>query len=253
MITIVAPAKTMNYQPILIANVLSTPHKFVKETQELVSLLQNITLEEIMSLMNVSEDIAQRTYCYFSQFNYTFQIKQAIFAYDGTVYQQLSRDFYSIDNQKFANDHVRIISGLYGLLNPFDMIKPYRLEMSTKLLNSKGNYLYSFWCDIVTNQLNCEFIDENSKVLINLASKEYFSVLDRKKFQFQIINVEFKEYRGNAFKIIGTTAKKLRGMMLDFIIKNHIDIPGELKYFKACGYNYNQDLSDDNNFIFTLR
>lgn len=253
MIVVLSPAKTLNYNKKTLANLYTKPI-FQKEATELVKELQQYTPPELSTLMKISDDLAELNF----KRNLSFQMKatlenskQAILTFQGTVYQGMRADEFSEDELQFAQNHIRILSGLYGVLRPLDLIQPHRLEMGIKLKNSKGKDLYSFWKDKITNYLNEEIDKHNDKILINLASNEYFSAINTKSFAGKIINISFKEYRYGTYKIVAVYAKRARGLMSRYIAENKVKNIEILKNFEEEGYAYNEELSSDNEFVFT--
>lgn len=254
MITIISPATTMNFD----RNVdikFSKPF-FDKDIKKLIDILKSLDIIEIGNLMNLSDDLANLNYDRYKILG-TDKSKylQAILAFDGQVFNCINVDDFNDDDFKFANNHLRIMSGLYGILKPFDLIQSYRLEMKAKLKNELGNDLYKFWKNKLTSYLYDELLNQNDKTLVNLASNEYSKAINLKSLSkdFNIINIEFKDYRenSNSYKVIGLYSKKARGYLTRYIIKNKIDNINELKNFNYDGYVFNNELSDSNNFIFT--
>ncbi|MBC6003749.1 YaaA family protein [Paeniclostridium hominis] len=254
MITIISPATTMNFD----RNVdikFSKPF-FDKDIKKLIDILKSLDIIEIGNFMNLSDDLANLNYDRYKILG-TDKSKylQAILAFDGQVFNCINVDDFNDDDFEFANNHLRIMSGLYGILKPFDLIQSYRLEMKAKLKNELGNDLYKFWKNKLTSYLYDELLNQNDKTLVNLASNEYSKAINLKSLSkdFNIINIEFKDYRenSNSYKVIGLYSKKARGYLTRYIIKNKIDNINELKNFNYDGYVFNNELSDSNNFIFT--
>lgn len=171
--------------------------------------------------------------------------------YKGDVYKQIDIMSYKTEDLDFAQKHLRIISGLYGVLKPLDLIQPYRLEMDINLKTSKANNIYDFWSNKLSNQINKELPNFKEPIIVNLASNEYYNAMNENKIKGNIIKISFKEERNGQFKIIGILAKKARGMMTNFIIKSRITNPEELKKFNTSNYNYNPNLSTSNHYVFT--
>ncbi|MBC8631964.1 peroxide stress protein YaaA [[Eubacterium] tenue] len=254
MIIIISPATTMNFD----RNVdikFSKPF-FDKDIKKLIDILKSLDIIEIGNFMNLSDDLANLNYDRYKILG-TDKSKylQAILAFDGQVFNCINVDDFNDDDFEFANNHLRIMSGLYGILKPFDLIQSYRLEMKAKLKNELGNDLYKFWKNKLTSYLYDELLNQNDKTLVNLASNEYSKAINLKSLSkdFNIINIEFKDYRenSNSYKVIGLYSKKARGYLTRYIIKNKIDNINELKNFNYDGYVFNNELSDSNNFIFT--
>lgn len=252
MITIISPAKTLDFNKIAITDQYSEPI-FKEEASQLIGELQKYSSQDIEELMNISDKLAELNYKRYKQWSKEHSIensKQAILAYSGDVYQGMKAGDFNEKQLKFSQQHIRIISGLYGVLRPLDLIQPYRLEMSIKLKNSKGVDLYSFWKEKITDFFNKEIGDHKDNTLINLASNEYFSAIDKDKFKGRIITPMFKEYRNGNYKIIGIYAKKARGAMAKYIVENEINSPKHIKNFNQHEYKYNEKLSTDSEWIF---
>jgi len=248
MIVLISPAKTLDYSTTDIG--LTSKPAFQKETKELVSILKKKSSKAIKSLMQVSDNIARLNEERFHQFDDEFTTensKQALLAFKGDVYTHIDVDSFSEEEYAFAQEHLRILSGLYGLLRPMDLIQPYRLEMKTKLKNKKGKDLYGFWGNKIADAIN-----EAAKgaPVINLASKEYFKSVNKKALKSRVIEVLFKEFKDDSYKNIGIFSKQARGMMTDFIIKNKIDNPEELKTFDKGGYEFAANKSNADEWVF---
>ncbi|WP_461614163.1 peroxide stress protein YaaA [Clostridium sp. Marseille-QA1073] len=252
MITIISPAKSLNFDSTLMLE-KSTEPKFLVQCNELIDKLKTMNSYEIMKLMKVSKNIADLNIERFNKFKESNKAKQAIFAYNGQVYKSMNPINFSEEEIEFAQNHLRIMSGLYGILKPLDLIKEYRLEMSTKLKNSYGDNLYKFWGEKITAVLEEEIKGHNEKAIVNLASEEYSKSIDLKKLseECKILNIVFKENRNGEYKVIGMKAKAARGLMVSYIIKNHIDKVEEIKDFDIDGYSFNSKLSNKDTWIFT--
>lgn len=248
MITLISPAKTLDYSDTSIQ--LSSTPDFKKEIQQLVGIMKKKKPSHLKSLMNVSDDLATLNVERYQQFgkDFTFHnAKQALLAFKGDVYTNIDVDEFSEEDFEFAQSHLRILSGLYGLLKPLDLIQPYRLEMGTRLSNPKGRDLYSFWGTKIAKAIN-EVMDDD--YVINLASQEYFKSVNQKALKAEVITPVFKEYRDGGYKVIGIFAKQARGMMTNYIIKNRINEPEKLKLFEESGYEYDDKLSGENEWVF---
>ena len=256
MITIISPATTMNFNKNISIASSSTP-VFLDKADYLINILRTLTPNEISKLMNLSDELTNLNFNRYLNFSINNNTKlQSILAFDGEVFNSMNIDSFSVNDLNFANKHLRILSGLYGILRPFDLIEPYRLEMKVKLTNNCGSNLYSFWKQNITNYLSHELENENSKILLNLASSEYIKCIDLKAIyskSFKFVTIVFKEFNSstNTYKTIGLYAKRARGYMINYIIKNKIDNVDELKKFNLNGYSYNGDLSDNNTITFT--
>lgn len=253
MLTIISPAKTLDYESPISVNGQSEI-SFAKESKQLIRILKKFKAEEIEKLMHVSHKIAMLNYDRFAQWKYPFNeqdSRQALFAFKGEVYNGLDAYTLSQDDADFAQDHLRMLSGLYGVLRPFDMMLPYRLEMGTKLETEKFKHLYDFWGDKIRKNLQKAIDESGTKVLVNLASAEYFKAANLKKIKAEIITPSFKEARDDGYKMITIFAKKARGLMTRYIIQNRIENAEDIKHFDVEGYFYNDELSEGNNYIFT--
>lgn len=249
MIAIISPAKSLNFESNAPTGISYTPH-FLKEADYLAGKLGKLKLSELGALLDVSPKLAQLNAERYSSWK-SAQLKQAIFAYNGDVYDGL--DAYTLSRQEieFAQNHIRIISGLYGLLQPLDLIKPYRIDMGTAFSTPKGETLYKYWDDKITDQLRKTIEKSGSSVLINLASQEYFASVTTKKLKARIITPAFKDRSNDKYTMISFFAKKARGMMSRFIIQNKITDYEMLIGFDADGYNFNHGLSKGDNWVFT--
>ena len=254
MLMILSPAKTINTK----INNIETPDKkwaFEGDTKELVSILKEFSLDELCSLMKISDKLGILNYDRYRNF-YNEDTKEytAILAFKGEAYRGIGAEDFSEEDFLHSNSVLRILSGLYGVIEPLDKIKEYRLEMGTKLKNNRGNDLYEFWGDKVTGKI-MEAIDTSpgEKVLVNLASKEYSSVLNVPMIneKYRIVDVNFLEYKDGKHKMVSMYAKKARGMMARYVIQNKINTVEEVKDFDLDGYTYNEVLSKENELVFT--
>ena len=247
MISIISPAKGFFKIPCP-DNITSTDCIFKDKTKELIDILQTYTTEDISTLMKTSEDISTLNFNRFQNF-YTNNINEhiALLFISGEAYKAIDSSTLSYKDLTFAQDNLRILSGLYGLIRPLDIIKEYRLEMGTKLKNNFGKDLYSFWKESLTNELLRELDNTTGdKILLNVASEEYSKSIDLKAINkhYPVVNVHFKENKNGNFKVIGMYAKKARGQFIRFILQNQIEALVDVKKF-------NIDLSDEKNLIFT--
>ena len=176
--------------------------------------------------------------------------KQAIFAFKGDVYSGIDIEEYSDADLEYAQKHLRILSGLYGCLRPLDLIQPYRLEMKTKLHNVRGENLYQFWGDRITDELNKALEKQKQPVLVNLASNEYFKSVKPKQLKGRLLNINFKETKDGKTRVVAIFAKRARGMMTDYILRNRIEKPEDIKKFKQGGYRFRKELSDEKQWTF---
>ncbi len=248
---VISPAKSLNFEKELPTQKYSES-AFLKESKKIHSVLKKKKPIELMELMSISNNLAQLNWQRNQEWQLPFtqeNARPALYAFDGDVYTGL--DAYSITADKFdqIQDRLRILSGLYGYLQPFDLIQPYRLEMGTNISIGQHKNLYSFWKSKLTSSLNKELKKED--FLLNLASQEYFSVLDLKKIIVPIITPEFKDYKDGKPKTISFFAKKARGLMVRFIIDNDVQTIDDLKKFNAEGYCFDYNLSTTSHLVFT--
>jgi len=255
MLTILSPSKTQDFadESLDTQQIQHTEPALLKESGLLVRELRKKSVDDIQQLMSVSEKIASLNHERFQQFTTPFSpdnARQALLAFKGDVYTDIAIHDYSEEDFAFAQQHLRILSGLYGMLKPLDLIQPYRLEMKTKLSNKRGKDLYQFWGDRITQQLNTALQQQDSKVLVNLASNEYFKALQPGKVAGEIITPVFKEHKNGKYQIVAIFAKRARGKMANFIIRNRIDQPEQLKTFAEDRYEYSENLSSDKEWVF---
>ena len=253
MITLLSPSKKLNFKNQDTTSIF-TQCDFIDSAQELVNQAKNLTAQDLKDLMKISDSLANLNKERFDNWSMPFNrenAKQAILAFDGGVYSGLEAEKFNQKDLDFAQDHLRILSGLYGILKPLDLIQPYRLEMGTKFENSKGKNLYDFWKNEVTNNLNNNIKKHSDKTILNCSSIEYFNVIDKNLFNGNILNTVFKEYRDDQLKFISFNAKKARGLMAKFIINNKITNNNDLKDFNLENYKFDLTLSDKSTFVFT--
>ena len=250
---IISPAKTIDIKSKVTTDKYSEI-RFPAESTELAGILKQRSREELKQLMDISDSLAKLNFDRYRNWHYPYtpdEGRQAIFAFKGDVYSGLDAYKLSQEAIDFAQQHLSILSGLYGLLRPLDLILPYRLEMGTKLKNPAGENLYKFWGDKITQQLNKDMTGNGSKHLVNLASNEYFKSIVPKRVKANIITPVFKNSKNGEYKVISIYAKKARGLMTRYILQNRISDPEELLGFNDDGYYFNSNLSSGNEFVFT--
>lgn len=255
MLIVISPAKTLDYESASKTKIFTTPD-YLKQSQQLINRLRNFSSLDISDLMKVSAKIAGLNFDRYESWKKPFTLKnakQSILAFKGDVYTGLDAESFKADDFKFAQNHLRVLSGLYGLLRPLDLMQPYRLEMSTRLKTDSGKNLYEFWGSEITDGLNKQLKKIKSDYLINLASNEYFKAVKPKELNAEIITPAFKEFKNGDYKMIGIYAKKARGMLSRYIIQNKLSSPEELKSFNEDGYRFNKTLSKGNDFVFTRK
>jgi len=245
MLSIISSAKSLDFNTPVPTKLGEEPIFYSNQIQ-LLQLCKDLSKDGLKKLMNISDALAGLNYQRFQHFEEQPR-KQAIFAYDGDVYDYIERYSFTPSQIDFMQTHIGIMSGLYGFLRPLDYIKPYRLEMAIKL---NGMTLSSFWNSIITNHINETLVHHQNKYLINLASVEYSSAIAHNILKNPIINIYFKENRNDQLKTIGLNAKKARGMMANFIIKNSIDTPEGLKSFTEGNYAFSALASSDSDWVF---
>lgn len=254
MITLISPAKTLDFASPITVKETSKP-LFMEEASEVMDILKELSPEDIAELMHISIKLAEENFFRFQNWNQSLDknTRQAVLAFAGDVYKGLEPYSFTEEDIEFAQDNLRILSGLYGILRPRDLIKPYRLEMGIKLKNSKGENLYKFWTERITSYLNEEIKNHEDKAIINLASEEYSKAINFQHLHkdTKVIAPVFKEYRGGKYKIISIFAKKARGRMASYIIKNRIRNTEDIKKFNIDGYEFNKELSSENIWIFS--
>ena len=255
MLIVISPAKTLDFETAPITKDHSQPG-FLKESRQLVSQLKKLTPTEVSSLMKISDKLGGLNFIRFNEWKTPFTLdnsKQALLAFKGDVYTGIDAGTFSSQNLKFAQKHLRMLSGLYGVLRPLDLIQAYRLEMGVKFENRKGKDLYEFWATKLTDQINQDLKASKSKHLINLASNEYFKSLQASDINAEIIVPVFKDYKNGKYKIISFFAKKARGQMSAYIIKNKLKDPVDIKDFNVDGYKFNKSASSESNWVFQRR
>lgn len=255
MLTVISPAKTLDYESPVPSEEYTRP-AHLKQSQLLVNRLRDFSALDLAELQHVSGKIAElnfeRNHQWKTPFN-TKNARQALFAFKGDVYTGLDAYTMSEKNIAFAQDHLRILSGLYGLLRPLDLMRPYRLEMGTKLSTSEGKNLYEFWDLQITGAINKQLKFIKTDTLINLASNEYFKSVKTKNLKGRVVTPVFKDYKNGEYKMIGFFAKKARGLMSRFIIDNELTQAEEIKAFNREGYVFKPALSDEKTWVFTRR
>jgi cytoplasmic iron level regulating protein YaaA (DUF328/UPF0246 family) len=251
MLTLLSPSKTMDFETPA-SGKFTTPD-FLENSAELIKGLRKLSKEDISSLMSLSHNLTELNYQRYKNFSMPFtndNAKPAAYAFKGDVYDGLEFEKLNADAVAYAEMHLRMLSGLYGVLRPLDLIQPYRLEMGTKLKNKKGKDLYAFWGEKITAKLNDELVAQKNKTVINLASNEYFKAVKPKLLDAEIITPLFKEHKNGEYKMVMLFAKRARGMMANYIIKNKIEDAEQLKKFKEGGYKYSAKLSEGNEWVF---
>ena len=247
MLAIISPSKTQDFSQCDVDFYSQTRN--LDNSSELVSILKKKSQSQISKLMSLSEKLSKLNFDRFQKFKLPFNrenAKQAILAFKGDVYNGIDATALSTDDLNFAQDSVRMLSGLYGVIRPLDLIQPYRLEMGTKLSNSKGKDLYEYWGTEISDVLN----EDESELIVNLSSNEYFKAVDKKTLNANVLDIVFKEKKGEVYKVIGIYAKRARGLMVNYIIRNRLKSPEGLKDFVDEGYRFDKELSSDSSWVY---
>jgi len=252
MLIILSPAKKLNFS---FKNSHSdfSENRFLDSAKEVVEELKKLSVSELMTVMHISSNLAQLNYQRYRDWHLPFTPKnahQALFTFNGDAYGGLDADSFSDQDIKEAQNHLRILSALYGAIRPLDLIQAYRIEMGMKFSWGKNKSLYQFWQEKITQSIADDLKAQEDNILINLASKEYFKILNTNKLNVNIITPVFKEYKDDVLKIISSKAKRARGLMSRFIIQNQIRNPEDLKLFSCEGYFFMDKLSSENEFVF---
>ncbi len=252
MLMVISPAKTLDYTSPLATTEFTQP-RFLEQSSQLIAVLRQLAPNELAELMKLSDKLAGLNVARFTEWQPDFNLdnaRQAILAFKGDVYTGLDAQSLSAEDFDYAQQHLRILSGLYGVLRPLDLMQPYRLEMGTKLDNPKGKNLYEFWGERLTQSLNQCLAEQKSKVLLNLASNEYFKAVKPKQLDGTLINVDFKDFKNDQYKIISFYAKIARGIMARYVIQHKLDSVEALKDFTEQGYYYSTEQSKPDHLVF---
>jgi cytoplasmic iron level regulating protein YaaA (DUF328/UPF0246 family) len=255
MLLVVSPAKKLDFESPLSTDKFSQP-SMLEQSQLLINDCVKLSPDQIATLMKLSDKLAGLNAARFGEWSTPFNqenARQAILSFNGDVYSGLDAQTFSDDDFDFAQQHLRILSGLYGLLKPLDLMQAYRLEMGCKLGNSRGDNLYQFWGEIITNELNKSLTEQGDEVLINLASTEYFKSVKKNTLNATIITPVFKDWKNGQYKIISFYAKKARGLMARYIIQNKLTSVEQLKGFDLAGYQFDESMSKGNDWVFTRK
>ena len=247
MLAIISPSKTQDFSSCDIES--HTQTRQLNYSNELAGILKNKTQEQISKLMSVSEKLSKLNFDRFQKFKTPFTLdnaKQALLAFKGDVYNGIDAPSFSNKDLDFAQKNVRMLSGLYGVLRPLDLIQPYRLEMGTKLNNPKGKNLYDYWGSEISEVLN----EDESDLIVNLASNEYFKAIDKKSLKANILDIVFKNKKADTYKVIGIYAKRARGLMVNYIIRNRLTNAESLKDFSDEGYRFDEKLSSKSVWVY---
>lgn len=252
MLTLISPAKTLDYESPL-ATQRHTQPQLIDQAATLIKTMKQKSVQDIAEMMKLSDKLASLNvarYGSWSPIHTTENARPAVLAFKGDVYTGLQAELFSEEDFDFAQTHLRILSGLYGLMRPLDLLQPYRLEMGTRVSNPGGDNLYQFWGSLITDRLNQELQQQPDPVVINLASNEYFKAVKPKELKARIITPVFKDQKNGQYKIISFYAKKARGLMSRYMITNRIDTAEDLKGFDLEGYYFSAKDSKENEWVF---
>lgn len=252
MLIVLSPAKTLDYDTPLTTDEHTLPD-FIEDSAELVGGLKQLSPADLSNLMGISDALAVLNVTRFAEWSKKFTKKnarQAILAFNGDVYEGFDAGSLTAKQLAYTQSHVRILSGLYGVLRPLDLMQPYRLEMGTRFVNARGKDLYAFWGGQVTEALNKALAAHKRKVLVNLASEEYFKVVRPKLLDAEVITPVFEDWKGGRYKVISFHAKRARGMMARFAAAKGITQVEKLKEFEVEGYAYDERVSTENHWVF---
>lgn len=252
MLMLISPAKTLDFESPSPTKV-KTQADFLEHSQQLINALQELSPADVSDLMGISDKLGSLNYQRFHLWQTPFDLdnaKQAVLAFKGDVYTGLDAQNFNAKDFNFAQKHLRILSGLYGLLRPLDLMQAYRLEMGTKFANARGKNLYEFWGEIISDAINAQLKKIKSDVIINLASNEYFKAVKPKALNAEIITPVFKDFKSGKYKIISFYAKKARGLMSAYVIKNKLTDVEQIKQFDCEGYAYNAAMSTAREWVF---
>lgn len=252
MLVVVSPAKNLDFETAVPVKDYTQP-EMLSQAEKLVSRCRELSPAELGSLMSISDKLATLNANRFTEFTTPFtdnNARQAMYAFNGDVYTGLDAYSLSEDDALYAQSHLRILSGLYGVLRPLDLMQAYRLEMGTKLDNAKGKDLYAFWGSDITSKLNEALAEQGDNVLVNLASNEYFKSVKKRELDGMIVTPNFKDYKNGQYKVISFFAKKARGSMARYIIENRVSDVAGLKQFDVDGYRYSEEQSSATELVF---
>lgn len=252
MLILISPAKKLDYETAPTTTTHTHP-QFLEHSQVLIDQLKTFAPHEVASLMSLSDKLALLNAERYDAWQQPFtpdNAKQAVLAFKGDVYEGMQAETLDQAGLDYTQQHLRILSGLYGLLLPLDLMQAYRLEMGTKLVNQRGKDLYAFWGDVITDKINQDLADSGSDLIINLASNEYFKSVNKKKLEGRLITPAFKDWKNGQYKMISFYAKKARGMMTRYLIDHRIDNYEQLLAFDEAGYTYNEAMSKPDQPVF---
>ncbi|WP_284334878.1 peroxide stress protein YaaA [Comamonas sp. NoAH] len=253
MLFLLSPAKSLDYERALPQGLAHTLPPFIEQSSELIEILRKLAPQDVGALMSISDKLAQLNVARYAAWQPEFTAdnsRQALFAFNGDVYEGL--DAYSLSAKEiaWAQEHILMLSGLYGALRPLDWMQPYRLEMGTRLSNAKGSNLYQFWGSRIAQLINERQANDKPSAVINLASQEYFKSVDLKHLKARVVECVFEDYKGGKYKIISFHAKHARGLMARYAIQHQLTQPEQLMAFDVAGYAYAPEVSNPNRLVF---
>ncbi|WP_120995769.1 peroxide stress protein YaaA [Stutzerimonas urumqiensis] len=252
MLMVISPAKTLDFDAPPTTSAYTQP-RHLDDAETLIGLLRDYSPSQLGELMHLSDKLAALNVARYGSWSRPFtpqNAKQALLAFKGDVYTGLQAEDFNEDDFSFAQGHLRMLSGLYGLLRPLDLMQPYRLEMGTKLPSPRGKDLYAFWGARISEWLNSALAEQGDDVLLNLASNEYFGAVQRKALKARVIDVDFRDLKNGEYKIISFYAKKARGLMARYVIKERLTDPAALVRFDYAGYRFSEERSKTDRLVF---
>ncbi|ETD71142.1 hypothetical protein V757_06790 [Pelistega indica] len=255
MLFLLSPAKKLDYDTPLSVEKHTQP-LFVKQAQELITVLRKKSVQDIAELMSLSQALSELNVTRYAEWKPTFSLensRQAILAFNGDVYEGLNATTLTAKQLEWAQDHMAILSGLYGVLRPLDLMQAYRLEMGTRLETPKGKNLYEFWGNQIANYLNERLSAEKEPIIINLASEEYFKSVDLKALKARVVQCVFQEYKNGTYKVVSFNAKRARGLMTRYAIEHQAKKPSDLLAFDVEDYAYDKSVSSEDKLVFRRR
>lgn len=253
MLMLLSPAKSLDYDTPVPQDLPHTLPTFILQSQGLIDILRQLAPQDVAQLMSISDKLATLNVARYAAWSPNFtadNARQALFAFNGDVYEGLDAYHLPTDAVLWAQDHLRMLSGLYGALRPLDWMQPYRLEMGTRLANPQGSNLYAYWGRQIAQHINDLQAQEANPVVINLASQEYFKSVDLKHLRARVVECVFEDYKGGAYKIISFHAKRARGLMARYIITHRLTQPEQLMAFDSEGYAYAAEVSTPERLVF---
>ncbi len=253
MLFLLSPAKSLDYASPVPATIAHTQPQFIKQSAELIAILKTQSPQQVAALMDLSDALSALNVARYQVWSPKLSAKnskQAVFAFNGDVYEGLNATTLTKADLDWAQQHVGVLSGLYGVLRPLDYMQPYRLEMGTTLANAQGSNLYKFWGDQIANYINMQLAADKAPVVVNLASQEYFKAVDRKALKARVVECVFEEYKPGGYKIVSFFAKRARGLMARYAIEKRVTTVKKLEAFHAEGYAYSAAASEPDRLVF---